>query len=207
MQSLKECLTQGLQSIQCDLPEDQQHKLIDFVELLHKWNKTYNLTAVKKRKDFITRHLLDSLVTLPYIKGPQVLDVGSGAGLPGIPLAIARPDMEFVLLDSNSKKTRFMIQAIGELGLSNVKVIQSRVEDYVPGSLFDTVITRAFADTEKFLNLAGSMCTKGGQFLLMQGKSASGEIPEPFELKEKIKLVVPGQTNERYLTIISPTLL
>ncbi|MDH5593420.1 MAG: 16S rRNA (guanine(527)-N(7))-methyltransferase RsmG [Gammaproteobacteria bacterium] len=197
-------MAQGLDSIQCALSEDQQRKLIVFVEVLHKWNKTYNLTAIRKRKDLISRHLLDSLVTLPYIKGASVLDVGSGAGLPGLPLAIALPETKFVLLDSSSKKTRFMIQATGELGLSNVKIVHSRVQDYVPDSPFDTVITRAFADTEKFLNLAGQHCAKNGQFLLMQGEAASENLPEGFEKKEKIKLDVPEQTGARYLTIIQP---
>lgn len=207
MLSVDELLARGLEAIDCDLSEDQQHQLITFVELLNKWGRVYNLTAIRKKRQMVSRHLLDSLVTLPYIKGLRVLDVGSGAGLPGIPLAIARPDLEFVLLDSSSKKTRFMIQAIGELSLSNVRVEHSRIEDFQSDTLFDTVITRAFANTEKFLNLAGRMCTKDGQFILMQGESASAKLPEGFELKEKIKLVVPDQSSERYLTIITYTYL
>ena len=204
MLSIDELLAHGLETIDCDLSEAQQHQLITFVELLNKRSRVYNLTAIRKKRQMVSRHLLDSLVTLPYIKGLRVLDVGSGAGLPGIPLAIACPDLEFVLLDSSSKKTRFMIQAIGELSLSNVRVEHSRVEDFQPDTLFDTVITRAFADTEKFLNLAGRMCIKDGQFLLMQGENASVKLPEDFELKEKIEVVVPDSSSKRYLTIITP---
>ena len=201
--SVDDQLTRGLQTINCELSDDQQRKLIDFIALINKWNRVYNLTAVRKKTEMVSRHLLDSLVTLPYVTGPRVLDVGSGAGLPGIPLAIARPDLDFVLLDSSSKKTRFMLQAVGELSLSNVRVEHCRIEDYQTDDLFNSVITRAFADTEKFLKLAGRKSTKDGQFLLMQGESASQDLPEGFELKEKIQLAVPALTSERYLTIIS----
>jgi len=205
--SVENQLADGLHAIGCELSAEQQSRLIDFISLMNKWSRVYNLTAVRKKVDMVSRHLLDSLVTLPYLKGSRVLDVGSGAGLPGLPLAIARPDLEFVLIDSSSKKTRFMLQAVGELALSNVRIEHCRIEDFKPDALFDTVITRAFADTEKFLKLAGRMCIKDGQFLLMQGESASTAVPEGFELKGKIKLSVPGSISERYLTIITPVVL
>jgi len=200
-------LSEGLKKIHCDLNDEMQARLLEFINLLAKWNRIYNLTAIRQKEGMIARHLLDSLVTLKYIKGIRVLDVGTGAGLPGIPLAIARPETDFVLLDSNSKKTRFITQAIAELKLSNVKVVHARVEDYKPEALFNTVITRAFADTKMFVELAGSLCTKDGQFLLMQGESSGTDLPEGFELKEKIKLEVPGAINARYLTIVTPVLL
>ena len=127
------------------LPADAQARLLAYVHLLEKWNRTYNLTAVRAPEQMIPRHLLDSLAILPYLQGQRVLDMGTGAGLPGIPLAMARPDLDFVLLDSNAKKTRFVTQACAELGLKNIEITQERVEKYQPARPFDTLVSRAFS--------------------------------------------------------------
>ncbi len=119
--------------------------------MLAKWNQAYNLTAVRDPQEMVTRHLLDSLVLLPYVQGPRVLDIGTGPGLPGIPLAVARPDCSFTLLDANAKKTRFVTQAVGELGLKNVEVVQERVENYRPKQKFDTLVARAFSSITDML--------------------------------------------------------
>ena len=136
-------LQAGLQALNLPLSATVQEQLLQFVQLLIKWNRVYNLTSVRKPDDIIVRHILDSLVVVPYLEAQRVLDVGTGAGLPGIPLSLACPDTQFVLLDSNNKKVRFVRQAVAELGLDNVTVEQTRVEDYRPGQPFDAVVSRA----------------------------------------------------------------
>jgi len=137
--TLLSSLQDGVHALGLALAPAAQEKLIAYIELLAKWNQAYNLTAVRDPEQMIARHLLDSLAILPWVRGPRVLDIGSGAGLPGIPLALARPELQFVLLDSNAKKTRFITQALAELGLENVEVVHSRVEKYQPAVPFDPV--------------------------------------------------------------------
>ena len=129
---LEKLLQQGLREMGLNLAAPVQKKLLNFLKLLEKWNRAYNLTAIRDPEQMVPRHLLDSLTVLPYLQGSRVLDIGTGAGLPGIPLALARPDLEFTLLDSNAKKTRFATQALHELGLKNVVVQQERVEKFHP---------------------------------------------------------------------------
>jgi len=152
--------------------------LLDFIELLAKWNATYNLTAIRTPAEMVSKHLLDSLSVLPYLQGRRIVDVGSGAGLPGIPLALASPEREFVLLDSNAKKTRFITHAMATLGLNNVQILHSRAEDYRPAELFATVISRAFASLREFVRLAGHLGAPHGALLAMKGEPPVDELNE-----------------------------
>jgi 16S rRNA (guanine527-N7)-methyltransferase len=188
------------------LPLADRQRLLAFVRLLVKWNAAYNLTAVRDPQEMIARHLLDSLVLLPYVQGPRVLDIGTGPGLPGIPLAIARPDCAFTLLDANAKKTRFVTQAVGELGLKNVAVVQTRVENYRPVEKFDTLVARAFSSIADMLENAQHLCAPGGRFLAMKGVYPEAElaaVPPAFAVSEVAVLKVPGLDAERHLAIIT----
>lgn len=167
-------LAAGLEELQLALSSQVQAQLLAYLELLAKWNTAYNLTAVRDPDQMVTRHLLDSLAINPLLQGTRVADIGSGAGLPGIPLALANPDRHFVLLDSNGKKTRFMIQALATVGLRNAEVVQTRAEDYRPAEPFATVVSRAFASLADFLRLTAHLCAPDGRWLAMKG-----EVPEP----------------------------
>jgi 16S rRNA (guanine527-N7)-methyltransferase len=200
---LAERLTHGIAALQLGLSAMQCAKLLAYLQLLIKWNQVYNLTAVRDPYEMITRHLLDSLAVVPFIKGPRVLDVGTGAGLPGIPLAVALPDLEFVLLDSVAKKTRFVVQAVSELGLSNVAVKTRRVENYQSLGLFDTVISRAFSRIAEFVAVAGPLCRRnGGVLLAMKGRFPQDELsalPPGYRSKDITRLVVPELDEERHV--------
>ena len=201
---LREILANGLRQLNLVQPldEKQQEKLIKYVELLNKWNKTYNLTAVRKPEQMVTRHLLDSLSICHYLRGKNTLDVGTGAGLPGIPLAILFPEHHFTLLDSNNKKTRFVVQAVSELELPNVDVVQSRVEEFEIKTLFDTVITRAYASVEDMLGQTSHLLATDGVFLAMKGVNPIAEIdelPSGYCIKESHEINVPGLEEERHL--------
>ena len=199
-------LRSGLKELGLELPEATERRLLDYVALLDKWNKTYNLTAVRDPVQMITHHILDSLAVRPFLKGPNVLDIGTGAGLPGIPLALACPQYRFTLLDSNAKKTRFVIQAKGELGLDNVQVVHERAERYRPTQKFDTLLTRAFASLVDMLGLAGHLLTDDGEFLAMKGNYPKDELEQvssPFKVLEVCKLAVPGLGEQRHLVRIT----
>jgi 16S rRNA (guanine527-N7)-methyltransferase len=175
------------------------------VRLLAKWNSAYNLTAVRDPLEMVTRHLLDSLVVAPHLYGARVLDVGTGPGLPGIPLAVARPELAFTLLDANAKKTRFVVQAVGELVLKNVEVVQSRVENYRPSRIFDTVVSRAFASIADMLAHARHLCAPGGRFLAMKGAYPEEELkalPDGYDY-EVVPLAVPGLDAARHVVIVT----
>ena len=202
--ALNEILSKGLRQLNLaqSLDEKQQSSLIKYVELLDKWNKTYNLTAVRKPEQMVTRHLLDSLSICPYIRGKHILDVGTGAGLPGIPLAIMFPDKQFTLLDSNNKKTRFVTQAVSELELPNVDVVQSRVENFQFPELFDTITTRAYSAIGEMVKQTSHLLASGGVFLAMKGVNPVAEIDEMSEkyaVKENHVIKVPGLEEERHL--------
>lgn len=199
-------LESGLVGLGLTLANSQIEILTEFLSLLSRWNRTYRLTAVTDPEDMVARHLLDSLSVLPYVRGTRVLDVGSGPGLPGIPLAVARPDWQFVLLDSNGKKTRFMTHAVGRFGLTNVNVIKARVEDYADDIGFDTVISRAFSSMSDFVRLAGHLCGPGGGLLAMKGRLREEEladIPPGWQVVDTPKLVVPGIAGERHLVVLN----
>ena len=183
-----------------DLPEEQRQRLIGFLTLLLRWNRTYNLTAVRDPEAAVTRHLLDSLAVLPYLTGSPVLDLGTGAGLPGIPLAIAVPSHRFVLLDGNGKKIRFVRQAALELGLSGVEAVQARMESYRPQQKFATIISRAVAELETLWRAAEPLLATPGRVLLMKGRRPEAELaalsaPNP----QCHRLSVPGLEAERHL--------
>lgn len=200
MTELKTKLDAGLAQLGLNLPEEVREGLIAYVQLLAKWNKAYNLTAVHDPLEMVTRHILDSLVVVPYFHSKRTIDVGTGGGLPGIPLSLVFPEREFVLLDSNSKKTRFLVQVKAELGLQNVTVAHSRVEDYHPKELFDAVITRAFASVTDILTSSRHLLKPGGEFLAMKGLVPDDELaslPAGFHLKEIIALSVPGLEQEQ----------
>ena len=197
-------LAEGLQSLDCKLDDDIQAKLISYLILLDKWNKTYNLTAVRDIQKMVPQHLLDSLSVNTYLHGKRVLDVGTGAGLPGIPLALANPDKQFVLLDSAMKRTRFVVQAVGELGLKNVQVVQSRIEDFQPDDLFETIISRAFTAMEDFVSATQHLCTTTGQLLAMKGRFPAQEInslPDQWIIKSD-SLEVPNVNAERHVVTL-----
>ena len=198
-------LAQGLDHLGLSLDSAAQEKLLAYLDLLAKWNRSYNLTAVRKPAQMLVRHLFDSLVIYPYLQGPQILDVGTGAGLPGIPLALACPDHHYTLLDSNSKKTRFVTQAVAELGLNNVTVVQSRVETFSAASGFDTIVSRAYSTLAEFVNGVQSLLAADGILLAMKGvypATELAELPTPFRLAQNVELQVPGLDAERNLLII-----
>lgn len=184
-----------------------EQRLLAYLALLGKWNQRYNLTAVRDPGAMVTRHLLDSLAIEPYLLGPRVLDVGTGAGLPGIPLVLVRPDLQFTLLDSQAKKIRFVRQAIAELAVTNVEAVQARVEDYRSAPPFNTVVARAFASIPDMLALAGSRCARGGRFLAMKGTHPRAELdpaPAGFRVEAVHRLSVPGLDAERHLVVLTP---
>ena len=204
----RRALRSGLAKLGLMFSADEDKKLERFVELLEKWNGAYNLTAVRDPEEMVTKHLLDSLVLLPFVQQGPALDVGTGAGLPGIPLAVSLPAVHFTLLDSNGKKTRFVTHAVASLALRNVEVVQARVEDYRPAQPFATVISRAFSSLQDFVRLAGPACAPGGRLLAMKGvypKQELQDIPAGFRLLAVHPLKVPGLDAERCVVEIEKT--
>lgn len=199
MDICRQTLCQGLEALQLALNELQVEQLLKFIKLIEKWNKAYNLTAVRDLREMVSLHLLDSLAILPHIKLATIADIGTGAGLPGIPLAIALPDCQFTLVDSNSKKTRFVQQAVLELQLNNVEVVHSRVELLQPKHLFSTVISRAFASMPDILALTQHLQADNGVLLAMKGQVPAQELAVLSETYRVIPISVPGIDAERCL--------
>jgi 16S rRNA (guanine527-N7)-methyltransferase len=199
-------LSEGLASLQLSLSPEIRQKLLDYVALVQKWNKVYNLTAVRDTDKMLTHHLLDSLAVVPHIATVKtILDVGSGAGLPGIPLALALADTRVTLLDSNHKKAAFLNQALIELQLGNAEVVCERVEKYQQKQLFDLVISRAFSDLPEFVALAGRLVAPGGILLAMKGVHPFEEIAQikgRFKLSNVTPVTVPGLEAERHLVFM-----
>jgi len=206
---LESVLSSGLNQLGLNCSLAVQAQLRDYVHLIVKWNRVYNLTSVRDPAEMVTRHLLDSLAIQPYLQGLRVLDVGCGAGLPGLPLAIVNkevcPEREFVLLDSNSKKTRFVQQVIAELGLTNVQVVHERAENFCPTILFDVVVSRAFASVVEMLKNSGQHCATDGVLLAMKGADPNAElreIPTDFDVDAVHRLKVPGLEGQRHLVCL-----
>lgn len=199
---MKEQLFEGVNQLGLAVTSETLMNFIHFVNLLIKWNKTYNLTAITDPEEIIARHLLDSLSIAKYIKGNSILDIGSGAGFPGIPCALVFPEKQFVLLDSNGKKTRFMTQAAGELGLTNVLIMQNRVEEYRPQKCFDTITARAFSSLETIVNQTNHLICPEGEILVMKGIYPARELQEIRAPATVLKLTVPGLNEERHLVCI-----
>ena len=203
-------LVTGLAELNLPLDAAQQEKLLAYVALLSKWNKVYSLTAIREPERMVTHHLLDSLAPLPAFKGEalRILDVGSGFGTPGIPLAIARPDWQFTLLDSNHKKTTFLRQALLELQLTNVSVATERVEHYRPESPFHIITSRAFADLAEFVKLTRHLLAEGGEWIALKGVYPHEEIallPGDVKVTGVDHLKVPGLEAERHLVHVEPS--
>jgi len=198
--------SKGLEALALDINESQLEKLKQYVELLNRWNKTYNLTAVREPAQMIPMHIFDSLVVAPFIDGDNCLDVGSGAGLPGIPLAILQSDRGFTMLDTNGKKTRFIQQAIIELGLKNADVVQSRVEQWQPSNQYQTIISRAFSSIADFVNGCSALLAENGSLYAMKGQHPVQELaylPKGYQLESTQALEVPYVEGERHLLRIT----
>ena len=201
-------LSEGLADMGLTLDEPVQARLLAFLALLNKWNRAYNLTAVRDPRQMVSRQLLDSLSILPFVTTDHLLDVGAGGGLPGIPLAIVRPDSRFTLLDSNSKKTRFLTQCVMELGLSNVEIIHGRAEQCQPDQPFRQISSRAFTALDNMVNWCGELLAKDGEFLAMKGQFPDDEVaalPEQWQVVQQQTLSVPGTDGDRHLLIIRRT--
>ena len=196
-------LEQGIAALGLSLPTDAVARLLDYQALLERWNGAYNLTAVRDPAEMVTRHLLDSLAILPFVQGHRLADLGTGPGLPGIPLAIAAPGREILLVDSNGKKVRFLREAIRTLKLEGVRAVQSRVEE-VEGQ-FDCITARAFASLADMLGWGGHLLAPGGVWLAMKGKAPDDElpgVPAGFTVRGIHALAVPGLAAERSLVVL-----
>lgn len=189
----------GLLQLNLNVSAEKQSQLIAYLHLLQKWNKTYNLTAITDFDKMISYHLLDSLSVSPYLSGNNIVDVGSGAGLPGIPLAIYFPEKQFTLIDSVGKKTRFIAHAARELGLTNVTVANIRAEEYQTPHCFDTMIARAVASADDLIQISRHLLNKHGQLLMMKSDASQEKILQPHRV---IELKVPNVDAHRSLIII-----
>lgn len=196
-------LISGSETLGLSVDKTQINQLLNLLQLLQKWNKAFNLTAVKDLQQMVVWHLLDSLALSPYIHGSRILDVGTGAGFPGFPLAITNPDRQFVLLDSNLKKTRFVQQATLELGINNVEIVQKRIQDYQPDSHFDCVFARAVSSLADMVDNVARLVAEDGKILLPKGQFPQTEIDELKDSRYSvIKLDIPGMDAQRHLVSI-----
>lgn len=198
-------LEQGLLKLGLPLGAEQQGLLLQYLVLLEKWNQVYNLTAIRDLTKMVGAHLLDSLSVVSFLSGESVLDVGSGAGLPGIPIAVAKPMCKVTLLDSNHKKAAFLRQAVADLALKNVSVVCERVESWAVPKEFDVIISRAFSDLSEFVSLTGRLLASSGVIAAMKGLHPYEELehlPSGFRVKEVRALQVPGLEAARHLVLI-----
>jgi 16S rRNA (guanine527-N7)-methyltransferase len=207
--NLAEQLAQGIAELGLHVTAETQRKLLDYLALIAKWNRVHNLTAVREGARMVSDHLLDCLAVVPHLAARTVLDVGSGAGLPGIPLALMWPQASVTLLDSNHKKAAFLRQATIELGLQNAEVACERVESWQPQREFELVISRAVSDLPEFLNLAGRLCAANGTVATMKGlypHEELAQLPQGYDLRGVVALKVPGMRAQaqRHLVLISP---
>jgi len=202
-ESIEEQLDAGLDALSLSLTQAQKDKLTEYLQLLLKWNVAFNLSGVKDAREMLSRHILDSLTLVPYIDGDRVLDVGTGPGLPGVPLAICYPDKHFDLLDSNGKKSRFVFQAKLQLGLDNVTSQNKRVELFKPEAPIDVIVSRAFSSLRDFVDLTKHLVEPGHTRLVaMKGLYPEEELallPEGYVMSKALKVAVPGYTGERHI--------
>ena len=201
-ESIREELYRGISSRSLNCSEEQLVSLLAYIDLLKKWNSAYNLLGANEIPDLVSRHILDSLSINPHIEGNLIADIGAGAGLPGIPLAILNPDKHFVLIDSNGKKTRFMFQAKIQLGLDNITIENCRIEHYQSKQQIDMVMCRAFSTLAAALAMLQPIFSDSCRLLAMKGHYPLDEIaqlPEGFKLTKSIKLEVPGRESQRHL--------
>ncbi len=205
MDVLEKTLSAGINALGLDVSATQQTLLLRYVALLHKWNKAYNLTAIRDPEQMITRHILDSLSIAPFIAAQRCLDVGTGAGLPGIPLAIIYPDKQFALLDSNGKKTRFLIEAKLQLKLDNISVHSERVEQFHSEVLFDGILSRAFASLKDMVTGCEALLSPDGKLYAMKGvfpEAELSQLPKHFIVEHSHTLTVPDVEEARHLLLI-----
>lgn len=186
----------------------QLESLVRLVDELELANAQFNLTAIRDRQGMLLKHVLDSLTLQPFLKGEHLADIGTGAGFPGLALAVANPDRHFTLIDSVGKKARYVEQTAARLGLGNVTVVNSRAESYRPERLFDTVMARALASLADFVAFAGHLCAPGGRLLAMKGKrpdAEMGSVPKTFRVLAVHELAVPGLPDQRHLVELAKT--
>ena len=198
-------VTDACSKIGVAVSEEQNELLIKYLELLIKWNKEYNLTAIRDPEEMLIKHIIDSLSIAPFIQGESILDVGTGPGLPGIPMAILFPSKNFSLLDSNGKKTRFLVQAKLSLLLSNIEVFNVRVENLPSDQLYDQIMSRAFTALDNMVSLCKHLLTPEGQFIAMKGLVPENEIAmvDPdYEIQSITPLTVPGSSDQRHLITV-----
>ena len=198
-------LQRGLIALGLTLDRDIQQRLLDYIALIEKWNRVHNLTAIREPEKMVSHHLLDSLAVAPHLHAKRVLDVGSGAGLPGIPLALVRPDMRVTLLDSNHKKAAFLNQAVMELKLKNAEVCSERVESWQVQNKFDVIISRAFSDMGEFVRVTRHLLAPGGIYAAMKGLHPYEEIdklPPDCKVQQVLPLAIPGLEGARHLVLI-----
>jgi 16S rRNA (guanine527-N7)-methyltransferase len=203
--TVEQQLSAGIAALKLTLPAGTEAKLLAYLTLLDKWNRVYNLTAVRDAERMVSHHLLDSLAAVPFFPAESVLDVGSGGGLPGIPLAIARPELQVTLVDSIAKKTAFLLQAKAELGLNNLHVVTGRVEGFRPESGFGVITSRAFSDLGEFVALTRHLLKPGGRWLAMKGLYPNEEIaalPADVKVSADHALAVPGLDASRHLMVL-----
>lgn len=198
-------LAQYCEALPFAVSQQQQQQLLAFLALVHKWNKTYNLTSVRDPLDMVAVHLVDSIAVHPHTYGQRLIDVGTGPGLPGVPLAIMQPDTQFVLLDSLGKRIRFLKQVAFELKLANIEPVQSRVENYVVEQGFDGVVTRAYASVQDMLDSCQHLISNKGRFIALKGQFPEQElngISDNFMMQESHEIAVPGLDAQRHVIIL-----
>jgi 16S rRNA (guanine527-N7)-methyltransferase len=207
MSTYSSLLSAALIQNNLDIDTEALQKLEYYLELLHTWNRVFNLTTITEPRNMVYNHLIDSLVIAPYLQGTRFLDVGSGAGLPGIPLAILHPQQQWTLMDKNSKKTRFITQAVAELDLINANIIHSRSEDFHPALGFDNIVSRAFGSLAFFIETTTHLLKPQGKLMAMKANVVQEElndIPSHFVVQEVIRLDIKGMDAKRHIILLSP---
>lgn len=205
MKEFSAVLSSGLDSLDLSGSQEAVPKLLDYLALMIKWNKTYNLTAIREPEKMLTHHLLDSLAVIPYLYGKTIADIGSGAGLPGIPIALLKPDLQVALVEANQKKATFLRQACIQLKIANATVHCERVESWQPPMKYQMVISRAFSDLALFVRVAAHLCESGGVMLAMKGVYPHEEIralTTDVNVERIIPLSVPELEAERHLVVM-----